>query len=111
MKYFVSSLLILIVIFFGCTGQSGGVSDGPVNGQKVYKQYCVACHGVNGGMQLNGARDLRESALSLEERISVVTNGRKLMAAYNGILTAEEIREVAAYTLSLGEIEKKEGNE
>lgn len=101
MKYLITCVVVLILLL-GCAGGSVGASDGVADGQKLYQKYCVTCHGVNGGMQLNGARDLRESALGLEERISVVTNGRKLMAAYKGILSAEEIRAVAAYTMSLG---------
>lgn len=99
------SSFFAIILLLAC-GPASGDSQGTPDGQKLYKTYCVTCHGVNGGMQLNGARDLRASELGLEERISVITNGRNLMAAYKGIMTAEEIKAVATYTMSLREPEK-----
>jgi mono/diheme cytochrome c family protein len=41
------------------------------------------------------------SELSIEERITVITNGRNGMAAYKGILSEEQIKLVAEYTLTL----------
>lgn len=98
--------ILAIILLLSC-GPASGDGQGAPDGHKLYKTYCVTCHGVNGGMQLNGARDLRASELGLEERISVITNGRNLMAAYKGIMTADEIRAVATYTMSLAESETR----
>jgi cytochrome c6 len=98
--------IFAIILFLACGTASGDSQEAP-DGQKLYKTYCVTCHGVNGGMQLNGARDLRASELGLEERVSVISNGRNLMAAYKGIMTADEIKVVATYTMGLGEGERK----
>lgn len=71
------------------------------DGEKIYKQYCVVCHGVSGDLGASGAFDLTTSKLTLEERIPVITNGRNLMTAFNAILDEEKIKAVATYTLSL----------
>lgn len=82
--------------------QAKPITAGP-DGKAIYKQYCVTCHGANGRMQLNGARDFTESELNLEQRIAVITNGKNMMASYKGLLSAEEIRAVARYTQRLSE--------
>lgn len=72
------------------------------DGMAIFRQYCVTCHGADGKLGLNGAKDLTVSTLTLEERINVVTNGRKVMTPFNEVLSPEEIKAVAEYTLKLG---------
>ena len=79
------------------TGAAPVVPDG----MAVFRQYCVACHGADGKLGLNGAKDLGASALTLDERIEVITKGRKLMTPFAEVLTPEEIRAVAEYTQKL----------
>ena len=74
-------------------------------GKDIYKKFCVACHGENGELALNGAKKFPESTLSLEERVLVITNGRNMMTPFKGMLDEEEIKAVAAYTM---ELSKKE---
>ena len=73
------------------------------DGEKIYKQYCVTCHGLYGDMGASGAYNLQESELTLEERINVITNGRKAMTAFQALLEEKEIKAVAKYTMKLGE--------
>lgn len=70
-------------------------------GLKVFKTYCVTCHGADGKMGLNGAADLSASTLTKDDAVNVITNGRKLMAPYKSILSPQEIDEVADYVLRL----------
>jgi mono/diheme cytochrome c family protein len=71
------------------------------DGQKIFKQYCVACHGIYGDMGVGGAANLAASSLSVEERILVITNGRNAMAPFSSLLSEEKIKAVAEYTLQL----------
>lgn len=73
----------------------------PPDGMAVFRQYCVVCHGADGKLGLNGAKDLSVSALTLEERLNIITNGKKLMTPFNEVLSPEEIKAVAEYTLTL----------
>lgn len=104
MKNFLS--LALIAIFFlaaaatyrdAAPKQNGKNSEG----QKIYKQYCVTCHGLYGDMGGNGAFDLTKSKLKLEERIAVITNGRNTMTPFKALLDKNKIKQVAQYTLTL----------
>lgn len=76
-----------------------------VDGEKVYKQNCIACHGLYGDMGASGAFNLQTSELTVEERINVITNGRNTMAAWGSLLSEDQIKAVAEYTMTL----KKEG--
>ena len=49
-----------------------------VDGEKVYKTYCVTCHGLYGDMGASGAFNLQTSVLPVEERINVITNGYQI---------------------------------
>lgn len=71
------------------------------DGQAIFRQYCVVCHGADGKLALNGAKDLTVSVLTLEERVNIVANGKKLMTPFNEILSPEEIKAVAEYTQTL----------
>lgn len=79
---------------------SGNKAETP-DGMAVYRQYCVTCHGADGKLGLNGAKDLSQSVLSQEERIIQITNGKNLMTPFRNVLTPAEIKAVAAYTQDL----------
>ena len=72
-----------------------------VDGEKVYKQYCVTCHGVYGDMGASGAANLTESKLTTDEKINVVTNGRNTMTPFKGLLSEAKIKAVVEYTEKL----------
>jgi len=72
-------------------------------GKRIYKTHCVACHGADGSLGLNGAMSLPESKLSKEEKIQVITNGRKTMLSFKGILQPHEIESVAMYVESFSD--------
>ncbi len=74
--------------------------EGP-DGEKIYKQYCVVCHGIYGDMGASGAFNLTESELPVEERMIVIKNGRNAMPAFGAILDEDKIKAVAEYTLTL----------
>ncbi len=70
-------------------------------GSDIFRKNCVSCHGAEGNMGLNGAFDLSKSALSLDEKIAVITNGRKVMTPFKQLLSPDEIKSVAEYTETL----------
>lgn len=81
---------------------SSSASAAPANdGAKIYKTYCVTCHGLYGDMGASGAFNLQTTQLTLEERVQVITNGRNAMTPFANLLTPEQIQAVAEYTLTL----------
>jgi quinoprotein glucose dehydrogenase len=92
-------------------------ADGTIDGAAVYARMCVTCHGSTGQpppvmVARLGVRDL--TSQELRSRITpglVETQVRegsqnKLMPAFAGALSAEEIRAVAAYVSSPGFLDR-----
>lgn len=75
--------------------------DNKAAGEKIFRTYCITCHGIDGKLGLNGAKDLTVSEISMEERINQVTNGKGLMTPFKDILSEDQIKQVAEYTVSL----------
>jgi mono/diheme cytochrome c family protein len=104
-------LLFLSLLFTACSPSSDqgvasstfGTSSSKVDGEKIYKTYCITCHGLYGDMGGSGAFNLKKSVLPLEERINVITNGRKAMTPFKSILNEEKIKAVATYIEKLRE--------
>ena len=104
-------ILATAIFFIACGGEkenTGNPDSKPVavsvkkpDGAKVFKQYCVTCHGVYGDMGASGAFNLTTSTLTKKERIEVITNGRNLMAAFGTLLSKEKIEAVAEYVETL----------
>ena len=110
MKYTFVFLLIATFVF-ACGGsdtpeqtsstQQVAAAAPQADGKKIYKQYCVTCHGLYGDMGASGAFNLTTSELPLADRIVVITKGRGAMTPFENLLDADEIAAVAEYTLEL----------
>jgi mono/diheme cytochrome c family protein len=74
-----------------------------IEGSVIFRKNCVTCHGADGGLGMNGAANLSMSKITIEERIDVITNGRKLMQPWKSLLSEDEIKAVAEYTLKLSQ--------
>ena len=103
------ALLAIITFVLACgDGNSPQTSaEDLAKGKETFGKLCVACHGSNGNMALNGAKKFGESTLSLDERILIIANGRNLMTPFKEILKEDEIKAVAAYTIELTKAGKK----
>ena len=98
-------------LLFACSGgeketstsksTAGAASAKKIDGGKIYKTYCVTCHGIYGDMGGSGAFDLSKTQLTVDERIQVITKGRKLMTPFEGLLNEEKIKAVAEYVATL----------
>ena len=70
-------------------------------GQLLFQQNCVRCHGANGRKGANGAHDLTKSNLNDFGRTYLVMNGMGKMPAFGKKLTATQVQQVVAYSLTL----------
>ncbi len=68
-----------------------------VKASTVFKMRCSSCHGFNGKMMVNGAKDLSKSKISLEESVAQVYFGKGLMTPFKGMMKDEEIIAVCKY--------------
>lgn len=68
-----------------------------VDAKGRYKTFCAACHGFDGALGVNGAKDLSASTLPIEESIAQVYFGKGLMTPFKGLLKDHEIVAVSKY--------------
>ncbi len=69
-------------------------------GEKMYKIYCVGCHGNDGkgnGYAANFVEDKSRLAKSDEELINSILNGKGIMPAYSWMMTKEEAQKLVTY--------------
>jgi cytochrome c6 len=100
----VLSSICLLCLVVACQDNSTDKTARPgvaASGVAIFKKNCVTCHGADGKLGLNGAKDLTQSMLTVEERIPIITKGKNLMTPFEKMLTPEEIQAVAQYTTTL----------
>ena len=74
---------------------AGGAGNAD-NGATVYTTACLACHGEQGEGGHGGGPTL-QAMKNAAVVLQVVSEGRNAMPAFNGTLSTEQIRDVAAY--------------
>ncbi len=72
-----------------------------VDAETKYKMFCAACHGFTGDLNVNGAKDLTISKVSLVESVAQVYYGKGLMNAHKDLMEKSEIVAVAKYIETL----------
>jgi mono/diheme cytochrome c family protein len=66
-----------------------------INGKEIYEARCASCHGMDGKAGLSGAGDLSATAMSKEQIMDVIKNGKNTMPAVD--ITSEQSEAVAVY--------------
>lgn len=103
---FILTLLIVLTGYYACTGPTTKANqekpkDRMEEGKELFSSTCTLCHGVDGTLGLNGAKNLATSTLSKAEKINIITHGKNAMAAYGNELSPEEIEILADYIETL----------
>lgn len=105
-----SSSLLISVAHAEDVAPAAPAADKPVTitpesiekGRNMYKRFCLRCHGPEmvGG---NNAFDLRTFPLDQQDRfVNSVTNGKRAMPPWKGIITDEEIAHLWSYVGTRG---------
>lgn len=94
-------LFLIAILFFinSCSEQS--TSNAPADGKTIYSQQCSICHGDDGRLGAAGAKDLSVSTMDLNERISIIKQGKNGMPALQGMISNNEINNVAEFIATL----------
>jgi len=88
-----------MIIVFSCADKKPKTSG--IDGKKIYKQKCVLCHGIDGKLGLSNSKDLTKSALTMDERLMIIKNGKGAMTPFGALLSEDEIKAVTEYTFKL----------
>jgi mono/diheme cytochrome c family protein len=93
------SLVVIVIASIGCFQRGGNYEQG----HEIYKNYCLPCHGVNGGGVLYNKSVLNNNAFvsgDPNQVIAVILNGREgagTMPAWKDNLNDQEVAAVATY--------------
>ncbi len=94
--------IFIFFIVFACGGTKRIASEEELTlGEEKYKIFCVACHGNDGKLGVNGSKDLTKSISGIKSRVKTITKGKGLMMPFKGVLSTAEIEAVAKYTIYL----------
>ena len=101
--------ILASTLILSCVGNETAADSGTTdknllktpNGAALFDKNCKICHGSDGRLGLNGAKDLSQSQLALPERINIITSGKNLMTPFSNVLSAAEIEAVAIYSQNL----------
>ena len=115
----IATFLIVVILAACSTAQpTSGSTNPPTNltgdaaaGQQIFAENCTGCHGDQGtggggAPALNPARDTLKGSDTTtfnQNLIDVITHGRRRMPGWGdgGMLTPQQIADVAAYIMSL----------
>ncbi len=92
---------VLVLSCASETTEAANPPGGKSRGAALFSTHCTLCHGKDGKLGLNNAKDLSVSTLTKEEMIALVTNGKGVMAAYKNVLTKAEIEAVVEHVRTL----------
>ena len=73
-------------------------------GEQVFNMNCALCHGRDGKLGLNAAKDLTASTLTKAEMVAMVRQGKGTMMPYKDVLSAKEIDAVVDHVRTLGKV-------
>jgi len=92
-----------LALIIACTGKEKTTASAGnlAEGEQSYKKYCILCHGADGKLGINGAKDMTLSLLTVEERVALITKGKNTMTPFEGILSEDQIKSVAAYSMTI----------
>ncbi len=91
---------LVLIIAYSCGNDQPRKEVDEISGKSLFERHCAICHGEDGRKGFADAKILPESELDLKQRIVLITNGKKSMMPYRGILSEDEIEAVAEYTLT-----------
>jgi cytochrome c6 len=71
------------------------------NGKAIFQNNCIRCHGYDGKLGKQGAKNLQISKLNDSQLSAIISNGKWAMPKWKKLLTPEQLSAVATYVKTL----------
>ncbi|MFZ6011094.1 MAG: c-type cytochrome [Bacteroidota bacterium] len=95
------SLLIVILIALAMMSFETTGSLQAANGEHLYKQNCMRCHGADGTKGLLGAKNLQKSVLADSAIAQRIKTGKGFMPAFKKKFSTQELTDIVGYIKNL----------
>jgi cytochrome c6 len=82
----------------------GAFAANVIEGQRIYNQHCIGCHGPGGHSALPNAPHFSRGERLMQPDMTLlatIKSGKMVMPSFNGILRDQEILDVIAYLRTL----------
>lgn len=79
---------------------TSAISDPIEAGKLIYTNSCATCHGADGKLGLNGAKDLSVTQLTADDQKAIIHNGKNAMPGYKD-LSDQQLDAVVQYVATL----------
>ena len=104
--YMESKIKLIILIVLSTVSSISFATLTPKNklektGKEIFESNCARCHGTDGTKGKWGAKNLKLSNLADNELLAIISNGKRIMPAWNHTLTTNEIELVKEYIKTL----------
>jgi cytochrome c6 len=96
-----TAVAALVLVACGAAGGADGNNGTPRTGAEIFNTQCALCHGRDGRLGINGAKDLTASALSQADMVAIVAHGKGGMAPFEHVLAPDEIERVVEHVRTL----------
>ncbi len=94
----VGVIIVALTFFIIATSRAFAEDTAADKGARVYDKYCATCHGDDLQNNSGIAFDLRRLKADEHPRfVNSVLHGKKVMPAWQGALTSEQIEQLWAY--------------
>lgn len=86
------------------TAGATAMAANPMEGQRIYNQYCIGCHGLGGNSAIPNAPSFARGERLMQPDLMLLNSikaGKMTMPSFNGILNDQQILDVIAYLRTL----------
>ena len=91
-------------IVFAAAPSSGAFAADMFNGKKLYAQHCAQCHGENGTSVTPNTPEFRRGEGLMQSDADLlrhIQRGKRIMPAFRGLLSDQEILDIIAHLRTL----------
>lgn len=99
-REFVSRLTLAAGLLFPLALHAANVAEG----QRIYNQHCIGCHGMGGNSAIPNAPNFARGERLMQPDMALMATikaGKMTMPSFNGILRDQQILDVIAYLRTL----------
>lgn len=94
-------ILVVLAFYSVVTVEAQPVKTTVENGKTIFQNNCIRCHGHDGKLGKQGAKNLQISKLNDSQLLAIISNGKWAMPKWKKLLSPEQLSAVTTYVKTL----------